>query len=69
MVILGPRMTSATVFQPLAGADRAKMAIFDHPQTKEGLNGVAPVLGLGHSFMFHLKCPTILLPNVFVSVI
>jgi hypothetical protein len=35
MVILGPWMTSATIFQPLAGADRAKVAIFDHPQIEE----------------------------------
>ena len=36
MVIAGRIMTFATDFQPLTGADRAKMAIFDHPQEKEG---------------------------------
>jgi hypothetical protein len=31
-------MTSATDFQPLAGAGRAKVAIFDHPRENEGRN-------------------------------
>jgi len=34
--MLGSRTTSDTDFQPLAGAGRAEVAIFDHPQEKEG---------------------------------
>ena len=36
MVVPVTGMTSETSFQSSAGAGRAKMAIFDHPQEKEG---------------------------------